>query len=81
MKERTDELLCTEIFGLCFSKARTINEITFKIYKSDAAKNLVRVYQCCDILMERGLLVPKFIERKLLFQIDQSVLKIKDNKK
>jgi len=75
MKEHTEEMLAAEVIGVCWNKGYTIEEITAKIYKNNYAKNIVRVYQCCEILMSRGLLVPKFKSRKLTFQIDQESLK------
>lgn len=79
MKELTEELLVTEIFGLCMSEPTTIEELTNKIYKNLYAKNIVRVYQCCEILMQRGVLVPKFINRKIMFQINNDVLNRRKN--
>lgn len=75
MKEHTEDLLVTQIFGLCVSRARSIEEMTSKIYKNLYAKNIVRVYQCCEILMKRGVLVPKFQNRTLLFQVEEKILK------
>ncbi len=75
MKEYTAELLTTQIFGICFKHDKTIEEITQKIYKNQYAKNIVRVYQCCEILMKHGVLVPKFKNRQLRFQIIENIMK------
>lgn len=80
MKERTNDLLCTEIFGLCFNQARTIDDITTKIYKSCHAKNVVRIFQCCESLMKTGIMIPKFVNGRLLFQVNQEALNIKEKK-
>ena len=74
MKERTEELLVAQIFGLCFKQARTVDEVTKRIYKNEYAKNVVRVFQCCEILMKNGILVPKFQDRQLRFQINMELL-------
>ena len=75
MKEHTDDLLVTQIIGICWQYSRTIEEITSKIYKNQYAKNIVRVYQCCEVLLSHGVMVPKFKNRKLMFQVDQETLK------
>ena len=74
VKEHTDELLVAQVFGICFKNPRTVDEITKKIYSNGFAKNVVRVYQCCEILMSHGVLVPKFQNNQLRFQINQDVL-------
>jgi hypothetical protein len=74
MKEHTEDLLVTQIFGLCMSKPLSIEDMTNKIYKNLYAKNIVRVYQCCEILMKRGILIPKFHNRTLLFQINDDII-------
>jgi peptidyl-tRNA hydrolase len=74
MKERSEPLLVTQIFAICFKHAKTIDEITKKIYNNGLAKNVVRVYQCCEILMEHNILVPKFQNNQLRFQVNQDIL-------
>ena len=74
MKEQTTEMLTTNIIGICFKKACTIEEITNKIYKNNYAKNIVRVYQNCELLMKHGVIVPKFQHCTLRFQVDQEML-------
>ena len=75
MKEYSEPLLITHIFGICFKHARTVDEITKRIYKNGHAKNIVRVYQCCEILMEYEILIPKFQNKQLRFQVNQDILK------
>lgn len=75
MKEHTEELLVAQIFGLCMEEPKTIEDMTNRIYKNLYAKNIVRVYQCCEILMKRGVLIPKFHDRTLLFQIDEKIFR------
>ena len=70
MKEYTDDLLFAHIFGMCLKKSYTIEEITRRVYKNNTAKNIVRIYQCCVVLMGHGVLVPKFVNRELRFQVD-----------
>ena len=73
--ELTKELLVTQVFSICIKSPRTIEEITQKIYRRLQAKNIVKVYQCCEILMSRGVLVPKFQNRELRFQVSEELLK------
>jgi len=77
MRELTDDLLITEIFSLLLTEARTIEDITNLIYKNLYAKNIIRVYQVIEILMKRGIVIPKFQNRILLFQIDNKVVGVK----
>ena len=81
MKELTDDLLITEVFALLLTEARTIEDMTNKIYKNLYAKNIIRVYQTIEILLKRGIVIPKFINRTLLFQIDMKAIGGKDNGK
>lgn len=74
MKEHTDDLFVAQVVGICFKHSKTIEQITEKIYKNQSAKNIVRVYQCCMILMKHGVLVPKVKDRLLMFQINQEEL-------
>ena len=77
MKELTNDLLITEIFSLLLTEARTIEDLTNKIYKNLYAKNIIRVYQTIEILLKRGIVIPKSINRTLLFQIDTKVIGVK----
>jgi len=77
VKELTDDLLITEVFALLLTEARTIEDMTNKIYKNLYAKNIIRVYQIIEILLKRGIVTPKFIDRTLLFQIDTKVIGVK----
>ena len=79
MKELTNDLLITEIFALLLTEARTIEDMTNKIYKNLYAKNIIRVYQTIEILLKRGIVIPKFVDRVLLFQIDMKVIGGKTN--
>ena len=81
MKELTDDLLITEVFALLLTEARTIEDMTNKIYKNLYSKNIIRVYQIIEILLKRGIVIPKFIDRTLLFQIDMKVVGGKENGK
>ena len=81
MKELTNDLLITEIFALLLTEARTIEDMTNKIYKNLYAKNIIRVYQTIEILLKRGIVIPKFVDRVLLFQIDMKVIGEKNNGK
>jgi hypothetical protein len=74
MKELTEQLLITEIFSLLIAEPRTIEDLTNKIYKNLYAKNIIRVYQTIEILLKRGIVVPVFRDRTLLFQIDRKIL-------
>lgn len=74
MKELTEELLVTQIFGFCIAEPQTIEGLTNKIYKNLYAKNIVRVYQCVEILMKRGILIPVFKDRTLLFRVDDKII-------
>lgn len=74
MKELTEDLLITEIFSLLLTEARTIEELTNLIYKNLYAKNIIRVYQTIEILLKRGIVIPKFQNRVLLFQIDKNII-------
>lgn len=77
VKERNDMLLGVEIFSLLQSKARTIEEVTEKIYGNQQSKNIVRVYQAIQIFLKRGLVVPKFKNGVLTFKVQKD----KNNKK
>jgi len=77
MKELTNDLLITEIFALLLTEARTIEDLTNKIYKNLYAKNIIRVYQTIEILLKRGIVIPKFVNRVLLFQIDTKAIGVK----
>jgi hypothetical protein len=79
MKELTNDLLITEIFALLLTEARTIEDLTNRIYKNLYAKNIIRVYQTLEILLKRGIVTPKFVDRVLLFQIDTKAIGIKTN--
>jgi len=74
MKELTEDLLITEIFSLLLTEGRTIEELTNLIYKNLYAKNIIRVYQTIEILLKRGIVIPKFQNRVLLFQIDKNII-------
>jgi len=74
MKELTDELLVTQIFGLCIERPVSIEDMTNKIYKNLYAKNIVRVYQCCELLMKRGVIVPSFRNRTICFKVDDKIV-------
>ena len=74
MKELTEDLLITEIFSLLLTEARTIEELTNLIYKNLYAKNIIRVYQTIEILLKRGIVIPKFQNHVLLFQIDKNII-------
>ena len=78
-KELTNELLVTEIFSLCMTEPRTIEDMTNKIYKNLYAKNLVRCYQTCQILMKRGIIVPTFRDRTISFKVDDRITERKNN--
>jgi len=77
MKELTNDLLITEIFSLLLTDARTIEDLTNKIYKNLYAKNIIRVYQTIEILLKRGIVIPKFVNRVLLLQIDTKAIGVK----
>lgn len=77
MKEHSNDLLVTQVFGICFKRARTVDEITMKVYSNGYAKNVVRVFQCCEILMKHGVLVPKLQNNQLRFQVSQEQLGVK----
>ena len=77
MKELTNDLLITEIFALLLTEARTLEDLTNKIYKNLYAKNIIRVYQTIEILLKRGIVIPKFVNRVLLFQIDTKAIGVK----
>ena len=77
MKELTNDLLITEVFSLLLTEARTIEDLTNKIYKNLYAKNIIRVYQVIEILLKRGIVIPKFVDRVLLFQIDTKAIGVK----
>lgn len=79
MRELTDDLLVAEIFSLLLTEARTIEELTNLIYKNLYAKNIIRVYQIIEILMKRGIVIPKFQNRVLLFQIEKKLVGGKTN--
>lgn len=74
MKELTDDLLITEIFSLLLVEPRTVEDLTNIVYKNLYAKNIVRIYQTVEILMKRGIVVPKFQNRTILFQIDRKII-------
>jgi hypothetical protein len=78
MKELTDDLLIAEVFSLLLSEARTIEGLTNIIYKNMYAKNIVRVYQTIEVLLRRGVVIPQFSNRILLFKIDKKVLEGKN---
>ena len=79
MKELTNELLITEVFSLLLTEPRTIEDLTNNIYRNLYAKNIIRVYQTIEILLKRGIVTPKFIDRVLLFQIDMKIIGGKNN--
>lgn len=81
MKELTNDLLITEIFALLLTEARTIEDLTNRIYKNLYAKNIIRVYQVIEILLKRGIVIPKFVDRVLLFQIDMKIIGGQENGK
>ncbi len=74
MKELTDDLLITEIFSLLLVEPRTVEDLTNIVYKNLYAKNIVRIYQTVEILMKRGIVVPKFQNRTILVQIDRKII-------
>lgn len=74
MKELTNDLLITEIFSLLLLEPRTIEELTNMVYKNLYAKNIVRIYQTVEIMMKRGIVVPRFQNRMILFQIDRKII-------
>ena len=76
MKEYSKELLVTQIFAICLKHPKTIDEITQKIYGNTQAKNIVRVYQCCELLMKHDVVVPKFQNNQLRFQVNPDALPI-----
>jgi len=71
-RELTDELLSVEIFSLCM-EPMTIEEVCNKIYKNMYSKNLVRCYQAITIMMKRGILIPKFLNKQIYFQVDEKI--------
>ena len=71
MPKHTDDLFVAKVIGCCFNRGRSIEDITNKIYKNNYAKNVVRVYQCCMVLMKYGILDPKVKDRMLLFQVNK----------
>ena len=73
MKELTEQLLVTEIFGLCMHNPMSIEELTNKIYKNMYAKNLVRVYQTVEIMMKRDILIPSFRNKTIKFKIHEKI--------
>lgn len=74
MKELTDQLLITEIFSLLLVSPLSIEDLTNKIYKNLYAKNIIRVYQTIEILLKRDIVIPKFIDHTILFQIDNKII-------
>jgi len=75
MTKHTDDIFVAEVMGCCFSQARTIEQITDRIYKNQYAKNIVRVYQCVMVLMKHGIMVPKVKGRILMFEVNQEAFK------
>ena len=73
MKEYTDELLFTKIFSLCLKHPYSIEEITDKIYKNNLAKNIVRVYQSMEIMMKHNIMLPKYQNNSLRFQVNPDI--------
>lgn len=71
MPKFADDIFVAEVIGCCFNRGRTIEEITTKIYKNNYAKNVVRVYQCCMVLLKHGIMDPKVKDRVLLFQVNK----------
>lgn len=69
--ERTDYVLGAEVIAWCNKKPYKIEEITQKIYGNTQAKNIIRVYQCIDVLLQHGIIVPKFNNRLLKFSVDE----------
>lgn len=73
MKEYSDDLLVVKIFSICLRNGYTIEEITDKIYKNNLAKNIVRVYQSVEIMMKHNIMIPKYQNNGLRFQVNQNI--------
>lgn len=78
MKEYTDELMFTKIFCICIRHGYTIEEVTQKIYNNNLAKNIVRVYQSIEIMMKHNIMIPKYQNNSLRFQVNPEILKGKE---
>jgi len=73
--ERDKELLGAEIVGYCMNKARTMGEITKKIYNYEdlTSKRLAsygRIYQMIEVLVNHGVLSVKCNDRQIRFQVN-----------
>ena len=79
-KEYTDTLLATYIFSMCFNQPKTIEEISRKIYENHHANNIKRIYDCCQILLKYGVIVPVFNDRILKFKVNSEKLNVEMTK-
>ena len=75
MKEYTKDLLVAQVFSLCFKHPKTIDELAKQIYSKGHAKSIIRIYQCCEVMMQQGILLPKFQNGQLRFQVNREAFK------
>jgi hypothetical protein len=71
MKERSKHVLGAEVMSICSGKSYRIEELTKKIYNNLDAKNIVRVYQCVEVLLYHDILIPEFKQRYLRFRLNK----------
>jgi len=74
-KERTELLLGVEIMAVCMKHCKTVKEITRAIYKNEADKNMFRVFQCVEILLQHEVLKPMMNNNTLRFKFNDGLLK------
>ena len=75
MVKYSDELMVTKVFVHCIKKPRSISDLSRMIYNSNYAKNQIRIFQTVEELIGEGILVPKVLNGKLMFQIDKEIIK------
>ena len=73
--KHTDDILVAKVFTSCLKRARTIDEISSRIYDHNSAKSIVRVFRCVESLISEHVLIPKCNNGSLCFQVDKDMIK------
>jgi len=68
--ERDKELLGTEVMGYCMNKARTVSEITHRIYKNGRLPNIAKIFLIVEKLVEHRVLMVKNNDNQIRFQMN-----------
>jgi len=72
--KHSDDLIVAKIFCQCIKKPKTLDELSYKIYKNHHAPNVLRVYRVVEALISEKILVPKMNNGSLMFQVDKEII-------